>query len=150
MHFSKVTTTEQMKEVIKLRFDVFVNEQNVPVAEEVDSYDQCSHDDCYHYRIVDDEQTIAVCRIINDGERIKIGRVAVDKEYRGQQIGLELIQQLMQEVERKNIFEYNSKEKYFYLESQVYAIGFYEKLGFEQYGEIFLDAGIDHVKMEKR
>jgi predicted GNAT family N-acyltransferase len=35
------------------------------------------------------------------------------------------------------------------LHAQLQAIPFYEKLGFESFGDIFLDAGIQHVAMKK-
>lgn len=73
------------------------------------------------------------------------GRVAIDKEYRGQGIGRELIngcENIAQQIlKRKIIIE---------LSAQIQAEKFYESLGYNQVNDtIYLDAGIEHVDMRK-
>ena len=76
---------------------------------------------------------------------IHIGRVAIDKEHRGQGIGLELIngcENIAQQIlKRKIIIE---------LSAQIQAEKFYESLGYNRVNDtIYLDAGIEHVDMRK-
>ena len=74
---------------------------------------------------------------IND--QIKIGRVAILKDFRHQG----LAQKMLNEVE-----SYFGSGSYV-LEAQLYVVSLYEKVGYEKIGDIFLDAGIEHIKMVK-
>lgn len=117
-----------------IRRIVFIEEQHVPEALELDELDPV----CHHVLITDaDNQTIATGRISPDG---RIGRMAVLKEYRGQGIGSALLAALL---------EYARQEHYagVYLHAQLTAIPFYEKHGFMVNGEQFMDAGIPHRNM---
>jgi len=113
---------------------VFIEEQHVPEALELDELDPV----CHHVLIADaDNQPIATGRISPDG---RIGRMAVLKECRGQGIGSALLTALL---------EYARQEHYagVYLHAQLTAIPFYEKHGFMVTGEQFMDAGIPHRNM---
>jgi len=78
--------------------------------------------------------------VIKDGIA-KIGRVAVKKSFRekgyGREICLELIK-IARESEIKDIR----------LNSQLEVVGFYKKLGFKEYGDIFIEANMKHVAMK--
>ena len=113
---------------------VFIEEQHVPEALELDELDPV----CHHVLITDaDNQPIATGRIGPDG---RIGRMAVLKEYRGQGVGSALLTALL---------DYARQEHYagIYLHAQLTAISFYEKHGFMVKGEQFMDAGIPHRNM---
>jgi predicted GNAT family N-acyltransferase len=116
---------------------VFIEEQHVPEALELDEFDPV----CHHVLITAaDNQPIAAGRISPDG---RIGRMAVLKEYRGQGIGSALLTALL---------EYARQEHYagIYLHAQITAIPFYEKHGFLVTGEQFMDAGIPHRNMVQK
>jgi len=68
--------------------------------------------------------------------------VAVLREKRGKGFG----SFMMKEIERKIIFEGGEK---IVLNAQIHVKGFYERLGYKQVGEVFVEAGIPHVRMEK-
>jgi len=113
---------------------VFIEEQHVPEALELDEQDPV----CHHVLITDaGNQPVATGRISPDG---RIGRMAVLKEYRGEGIGSALLAALL---------EYAKREHYGggYLHAQLTAIPFYEKHGFMVDGEPFMDAGIWHKNM---
>ena len=85
---------------------------------------------------------VATARLLDKGGRAKIGRVAVLKAARGRGIGLELMRAVLEEARRQGFSEA-------VLDSQTYAIPFYERLGFVAEGDEFDDAGIPHYLMRK-
>ena len=127
-----------------LRIKVFVKEQNVPIELELDDKDHS--DNTVHIGYFHDNNLIGVARLIDmDKDVIHIGRVVIDKEYRGQGIGRELIigcENIAQQIlKRKIIIE---------LSAQIQAENFYKSLGYNRINDkIYLDAGIEHVDMRK-
>ena len=127
-----------------LRIEVFVKEQNVPIELELDDKDHS--DNTVHIGYFNDNKLIGVARLIDlDKDVIHIGLVVVDKEYRGQGIGRELIigcENIAQQIlKRKIIIE---------LSAQIQAEKFYKSLGYNRVNDtIYLDAGIEHVDMRK-
>jgi len=123
------------EELSAVRYEVFVIGQNVPVELEVEEADK----KYTHILALADDKPVGTARLTTDGH---IGRVAVLKDYRKYGIGREMMLQI-EEV----AFEmgYEKLE----LNSQVHAVPFYEKLGYKAYGEVFLDAGIEHRHMKK-
>ena len=116
-----------------IRLAVFVHEQQVPEELELDDDDSTA----WHAVVLKDGQAIATGRLLSNG---KIGRLAVLRPYRGQGVGSNLLETLVQFGERQNI-------KKFFLHAQTSAISFYEQLGFQAIGPVFNEAGIDHIKM---
>jgi len=135
-HFSELST-EELYDILKLRVDVFVVEQNCPYRE-IDDLDQ----NAYHVFLRDEDGIEAYLRVLDRGvesEHVALGRVITAKR------GLGLGKRIMSEGIRV------AKEKYgadkIYLEAQVYARGFYEKSGFRQVSGEFPIDGIPHIKM---
>lgn len=120
-----------------LRRTVFIEEQCVPEAEEVDGRDE----DALHLLARLDGAAVGCARILIDGAIGKIGRVCVLRELRGHGIGVALIKAAL-DVLRARPGITQAK-----LGSQTHAIGFYEKLGFQATGPEYLDAGIAHRDM---
>ena len=127
-----------------LRIEVFVREQNVPIELELDDKDHSEN--TVHIGYFNNDKLIGVARLIDmDKDVIHIGRVVIDKEYRGQGIGRELIigcENIAQQIlKRKIIIE---------LSAQIQAENFYKSLGYNRVNDkIYLDAGIEHVDMRK-
>lgn len=121
-------------ELLEIRREVFTLEQSVP--EELDEDGLDPH--CKHILIRNDNEAFATARIQKDGH---IGRVAVKKKYRGKGYGKTAIEGLIRYAE-------NEKIKSVYLGSQLQAVGFYKTLGFTEYGDIYMDAGIEHIMMK--
>jgi predicted GNAT family N-acyltransferase len=75
---------------------------------------------------------------IKDGNKIKLERFAVLKDYRGKNIGKALVQSVLADLPEG--FEVM-------LHAQTHALEFYGKMGFEAYGDLFEEAGIQHYAM---
>ena len=138
--FDELTPFE-LHDILKLRVDVFVIEQEC-VYPDVDGLDPES----IHVFFRDDDGAIAAyVRVLDKhGEPgvAKIGRVIAAK--RGVGIGRAVMEAGMR-VARDTLGAHEV-----YLEAQVRAKGFYEKLGFAACSDEFDDAGIPHVAMRKR
>lgn len=120
-----------------IRRIVFIEEQQVDVADEWDDKDETA----IHFLIEAQQKAIACARLLIEGDIYHIGRVAVLKEYRHQKIGRQLMQFILTWCQQQN------PEYKIYLHAQTSRVRFYEYLGFVTKGEVFLDAGIDHIEM---
>ena len=118
-----------------LRHTVFVEEQGVPVELELDGEDAAAW---HAAAFSDDGKLIGTGRMLGSG---KIGRMAVSQSMRGQGIGRGLLDALVAEARRLKLEEVS-------LGAQLAAVSFYERAGFMAYGDVFLDAGIDHRMMK--
>ena len=127
-----------------LRIEVFVREQKVPMELELDEKDH--NKNTVHIGYFSDDKLIGVARLIDlDKDIIHIGRVAIDKDYRGKGIGRELI--IGCETIAKDILK---REVIIELSAQIQAEKFYKSLGYNRVNDtIYLDAGIEHVDMRK-
>ena len=119
-----------------LRHVVFVEEQGVPLELELDGEDPDAH---HAAAFSDDGEVIGTGRMLESG---KIGRMAVCQLLRRRGIGRALLDTLVEEAQHMGLPDVS-------LGAQLSAIPFYEGAGFQAYGDVFLDAGIDH-KMMKR
>ncbi|MEM1344146.1 MAG: GNAT family N-acetyltransferase [Pseudomonadota bacterium] len=120
-----------------LRARVFVEEQGVDAALEFDGLD----DTCRHYRSTLGQEIVATARVRWLDGAAKIQRVAVAKAVRGRGVGAALMRHILADV--------GDSASEAVLDSQVGAIGFYERLGFSAEGPEFLDAGIPHRRMRR-
>ena len=137
-------TKEELNLGFALRIKVFVEEQKVPIELELDEKD--NSENTVHVGFFDNNKLIGVARLIDlDKDVIHIGRVVIDKEYRGQGIGRELI------IGCENIAKQILKRKIIIeLSAQIQAENFYKSLGYNRVNDvIYLDAGIEHVDMRK-
>lgn len=131
-------TIDELYEILKLRVNIFVVEQNCPYPE-LDDRDQ----NALHVYIRDDEGIQAYLRVMDRGvesEHVSIGRVIAVKRRSG--LGTRVVGEGIKAA--KDIFDADI----IYLEAQTYVRGLYEKLGFKQVSEEFLLDGIPHIKME--
>ncbi len=132
-------TPAERAQCLAIRMEVFVHEQQVPAELELDEYD----DDATHVLLTEDGVPLATARLVDKHGVAKIGRVAVVKDARGRGLGLRVMEAMLEEARRQGFG--NAM-----LDSQTYAIPFYEKLGFAAEGEEFDDAGIPHRLMRRR
>ena len=120
-------------DICAIRYEVFVDEQNVPEELEIDGFDG----EAKHVLTFVDGLPIGTGRILSDGH---IGRVAVLKNYRGLGIGKSIMKELIKCAQDLSL------EKV-WLSSQWHAHSFYLDLGFVCVGEVYKEAGIEHIKM---
>ena len=135
----KIEVTQDIPTCQALRRVVFIEEQGVSEADEVDGLDGRA----IHLLAWDGDCPVGTARLLVKGATGKIGRVCVLPEVRGSGLGAALIVAALEELARiPGVTEA-------YLGSQAHATGFYEKLGFVVEGEEFLDAGIPHRHMRR-
>ena len=132
----KVELTTDLDTCIALRRAVFIDEQGIPEAEEIDDLD----DEALHVLGWIDGVPVATARMFLDGSQGKIGRVCVLAQARGTGAGAAIMQGAIAALRDRGAATVK-------LSSQSYAIPFYEKLGFVAYGPEYPDAGIPHRDM---
>ena len=145
MIFKKVENEDEKRKQRFVRDTVFVCEQQCPVEIEYDELE----DSALHYIYTDDKGGIVgCCRITVSKKGVKIGRIAVLKEFRGNNYGFEIVSNAISEA-KKVCAQTGAPfpETPIYINAQTYAIGFYNKLGFRETGDIFIEANIPHKKM---
>jgi ElaA protein len=132
-----IEQTDNLDACLSVRREVFIDEQGVTEADEIDGLD----DTALHLLADDDGTPVGTARIAVDGEIAKIGRVCVLSSHRGAGLGVSLIEAA---VSRARV---QPGVRFAKLGAQVQALGFYEKLGFLVQGPVYDDAGIDHRDM---
>ena len=136
--FRPISTDVDRNACYLVRNRVFVEEQLVPAWEEMDAYDETA----LHFLAEDDGKIIGTARLVRKDDRTyKVGRVAVDLEYRSRGVGrglmLHVIEAGFRDCDR------------LILDAQIQVITFYERLEFKVEGPVFLDAGIEHRRMTR-
>ena len=139
----------------KIREQVFIQEQNVPVELEWDDLDKKAfhvlaevhfNDKEVGAEIVDNKivnskkLAIGTARIIINNKQAHIGRMAVLSDWRGKGVGSEILLRCINECKKQSV------EK-IVLNAQIYVTQFYQKAGFKISSDEFLDAGIAHKQM---
>lgn len=140
MNIKIVDNQKMLSQALKVREIVFINEQKVPLSEEIDQYEN----EATHFLVYNKKnQPVATCRTrVYSEDTIKIERVCVLKNYRGLKIGEEMM-----------IFAENEAKKQGFkkaiLGAQTQALDFYKKLGYQVCSEPFMDSNIEHYLMDK-
>lgn len=135
----KKLTTQELYDILQLRSEVFVVEQDC-VYQDLDNKDYLA----YHVLGILDNRIVAYARIFKSGDyflKPSIGRIVVKKEFRKHKYGYQLVLNSIQFVEK------NFKEISILISAQSYLTKFYNSLGFIQIGEEYLEDGIPHIKM---
>ena len=128
-----------MQRAYAIRRRVFIEEQNVPEEIELDADDE----QAFHALAILDDVAIGCGRMLEhrDGE-VKIGRMAVLREFRGTGVGAHILRFLIDRARARGL-------RRAILHAQLTAEGFYLKEGFNPVGGVFDEAGIAHRKMER-
>jgi len=134
-----VSTEREREDAFSVRIAVFVNEQGISRAEELDDFD-ASATHCVAY--VDGAAAGAGRLLLFDGYA-KIGRMAVLASQRGTGLGALVLEVLEREGSTRGV-------RHFKLSAQLHAQGFYERCGYTAHGDVYDDVGIPHVDIEKR
>lgn len=130
-------TTDELYELLRVRSEVFVVEQNC-VYQDLDGDDQQS----IHLWLTVEDKVVALARVCPAGthmEQVSIGRVITTERGKGygKQIMLLAIDAAVERFGATLID----------IEAQEYAKGFYESVGFKQSSDTFMLDGIPHIKM---
>jgi ElaA protein len=132
-----IEVTQDLAACHALRRIVFIEEQGVTEADEMDDQDAAA----IHLLAWVDDKPVGSARLLTAGDTGKIGRVCVLKQQRGTGLGAAIIGTAVEE------FRHMPAIKHVKLGAQTHAISFYEKMGFTAYGPEYDDAGIPHRDM---
>ena len=132
---------ERKEAVMKVRYSVFIGEQGISVADEIDGYD--SNGETIYALICDGDTPLSTGRLIKTHEGYKVGRVATLREYRKMGFAGAVVNALCERA-------FSLGAEYVSIEAQLHAAKFYGGLGFVRTSdEIILDCGIEHIYMRK-
>jgi predicted GNAT family N-acyltransferase len=119
-----------------VRVAVFIDEQRVPLELEFDDRD--GH--CRHVLAFDGDAAVGTGRLdLEYGG--KVGRVAVVATHRRSGVGTAIMLRL-------HAIAGSERQPRLWCHAQLTAVPFYEGLGYRSVGPTFVEAGIDHVRME--
>ncbi|SEL73509.1 GNAT family N-acetyltransferase [Streptacidiphilus jiangxiensis] len=145
----EVAAEADMADVRSVRYEVFVEEQQVPVELEYDDLDATS---VHVLARAADGTPLGTGRLIHGPQALAetgregvvlLGRLAVRQQARGTGLGVALVRAIEAAGRERGGVELE-------LHAQVQALGFYERLGYVAFGEEYPDAGIPHRSMTKR
>jgi predicted GNAT family N-acyltransferase len=131
-------TDKQLQDAMHVRKEVFVGEQNVPMEEEIDEFENTSD----HFVLYDGDEPVGAGRFrVKEGQG-KVERICVLTKVRGKGAGKMIMNYIEEHARRKDV-------PALILNAQTHAIPFYENLGYSVTSDEFLDAGIPHKSMKK-
>ncbi len=124
-------------EAAHIRRTVFVDEQNAPEENEIDSYDPVAR----YLLLVYDGKAVGTLRFFDLAGWLKVGRVAILKEWRGLGLGKLLVARCLEEAKQlgfsKSVIHAQSDKR-----------DFYAKFGYRSVGGEFIEDNIPHYRME--
>jgi predicted GNAT family N-acyltransferase len=123
---------------LALRYDVFCIEQGVSLEEERDGRD----DEALHLVVIDGGEVVGTCRLLAEGSEVKLGRMAVAASHRGRRLAAALLVEA--DTQAREL-----RARRIVLAAQLSAQAVYGRAGYAPYGDVFLDADIEHVMMAK-
>lgn len=129
---------QEVRAAITLRHEVFVDEQGVDAAQEHDGRDEGAT----HLVALRAGALVGTCRLLAEGDVVKLGRLAVAAAHRRRGVAA----RLLAEGERW-AREHDSAR--IVLHAQSYARALYAAAGYRAVGDTFMEAGIEHVRMER-
>nr|WP_297786953.1 GNAT family N-acetyltransferase [uncultured Allomuricauda sp.] len=134
-------TTEELYQILRLRSEVFVVEQDC-VYQDVDNKDQKA----LHTIGTKNGKIVAYTRIFKPGDyfnNVSIGRVVVSQDQRKYGLGKQIMQASLAAINQR------FPNKAIEISAQSYLLKFYTDLGFIPFGEEYLEDGIPHKRMLK-
>jgi ElaA protein len=132
-------SVNELYQLLRLRSEVFVVEQNCVFLDQ-DNKDQ----QCYHLLLYADDKLAAYCRLVPPGisyPEVSIGRVITSSAYRGTGLGRKIMELAIQGC------HYLFGPAAIRIGAQTYALPFYRSLGFVEEGEAYDEDGIEHIEM---
>ena len=137
-----VTDADELEICKAIRRRVFIDEQGVEECLELDEHDVLGGK-CRHFYALVDGVSAGAFRVMNKGIGVaKLQRFCVLSEFRMIGVGRFMLEKLEQICRAQG---YKKIE----MGAQCRAVPFYEKCGYTVVSGVFMDAGIEHVKMEK-
>ncbi|SFT04491.1 GNAT family N-acetyltransferase [Marininema halotolerans] len=138
---SLITDQASLDQAFTIRKKVFVEEQGVPLSLEIDEYEEVA----IHFIARIQDRPVGTLRLrwlTEEKDLGKVERVAVLSSYRGARVGIALMHAVEDYAMQKEAHRLK-------LSAQLSAAPFYTKLGYQQFGSTYMDAGIEHISMDK-
>ena len=135
-------TLNELYDILKLRVDIFVVEQNCPYGE-LDNKDKES----IHIFYRENGEITAYLRIIPkflSYESVSMGRICVKQEFRSRKLGREIVKDAI------NYIEKDLKEHIITIGAQEYLKDFYVSFDFKPVSDIYDEDGIKHLDMQRK
>lgn len=140
LRYTLVTSDAALKRAYHIRRTVFVEEQGISEDLEMDGNDSPA----LHMLARKNGRAVGTARIrFMADKQAKLERMAVLKQLRGTGIGKGIVSFFESECKKRGI-------EHITLNAQYSVIDFYKACGFRETGQPFLEAGIKHIKMDKR
>jgi predicted GNAT family N-acyltransferase len=132
---------EDVRGALAVRERVFCGEQGVPRVLELDGHDA----QALHLVALEPDcgRVIGTLRLLLDAESAKVGRVAVDRDWRRRGIAVRMLELALDEARARGCVHVR-------LAAQLAATGVYRQAGFAVESDQFEEAGIQHVWMGQR
>jgi ElaA protein len=137
-------SVSELYDLLRLRSEIFVVEQNCVYLDQDDNDQKSLHVLGYAKNSKGVSKLIAYARIVPPGiifKTVSIGRVVVDKKFRGKEYGYSLMEKAIKETIKK------FKPEIISISAQKYLEKFYDSLGFKAIGKMYLEDNIPHIKM---
>ncbi|MDQ3648490.1 MAG: GNAT family N-acetyltransferase [Actinomycetota bacterium] len=128
-----------MSAALSLRERVFAGEQGVLPSADRDGRDH----EALHLVAVEGKEVVGTCRLVLDGARARLGRLAVTRSRRGAGIGAALLAEADRQAR-------GAGARRIELHAQLPARELYARGGYSEQGDVFVEEGIEHVAMAKR
>ncbi|HJA46275.1 MAG TPA: GNAT family N-acetyltransferase [Candidatus Limosilactobacillus excrementigallinarum] len=136
-NFNELTVSE-LYQIMLLRAKVFVVDQK-RIYQDPDNRDQQA---IHIFKQDQDGEVVAYARVfLADEQTVTFGRVVTSNKVRGQGIGGQLLDKIMEVIQK------NYPGKLIEIEAQEQVQGFYEPAGFVSEGEPFIYKSTPHIKM---
>jgi predicted GNAT family N-acyltransferase len=140
LSYAFVENDSDLEEAFQVRREVFVEQQELPESIVFDDLEEAA----MHIVVKFGDQATGSARIRFLGARqAKLERMAVLKAFRNMGIGRGIISFMIENLRSREVEDV-------VLHAQQEVVEFYGKCGFEQTGSPFREAGIEHLKMERR
>ena len=140
LNYKLVVSDRELKEAFEVRKRVFVEEQGISESLVFDDYDG----EALHMVVEDGERVIGTARVLFlAANQAKVERMALLEPFRRKGIGRKIISFLDEELRNRQV-------QLVVLHAQSGVVAFYKSCGFDELGSPFWEAGIKHVKMQRR
>ncbi len=142
MKIIKVDSETLLKYALNIRDKVFTKEKLVPKNIEVDAYDKlCGN--CDHFLIEYDLTKVGALRCLKvEDKTVILQRLCFLKDYRGLGLGRKVLQYIEKYYKTYGMRRITADAKYD-------ALTFYEKCGYKKVSDVFVEAGVEHIKIMK-
>lgn len=141
MESKRIKTDTDLNEAFRIRKEVYVGEQGVPLTDEFDEFDTLNRF-CDHILVFYRGQAVGTGRVRVLHGLGKLERICILQPYRKYGLGKIIVQALEEIAVENGLSQVN-------LHGQTHAEGFYKQLGYQTSSDVFMEDGIPHVLMVK-